>query len=89
MTGAGAGTRRTGGGDVPWALDGPEVLQLLGTDPAVGLDDSEAAARLAADGPNEVQTRRPVSLARSVLGQLTDTLIRRARGRGAADRGDR
>ncbi|SFE86746.1 cation-translocating P-type ATPase [Blastococcus tunisiensis] len=52
-----------------------EVLAELGVDPGTGLDDATAAARLAADGPNEVQTRRPVPLLRSVLGQLTDTLI--------------
>ena len=45
-----------------------------GCDPSRGLED-EAARRLAADGPNEIRTRRPVSLARSVAAQLRDTLI--------------
>ena len=64
----------TGRGEAPWTLSGAEVAHLLGTDPALGLDDAVAEARLASDGPNEVRTRKPVSLVRSVLGQLTDPL---------------
>jgi Ca2+-transporting ATPase len=59
----------------PWATEGRAVADQLGVDPRRGLDDDAAAARLAADGPNEVQTRRPISLGRSIAGQLTDTLI--------------
>ncbi len=59
----------------PWELGGAEVASAAGVDPAVGLTPEEAAARLAIDGPNEVQTRRPVSLARSVFVEVTDTLI--------------
>ncbi|MGY1704834.1 cation-translocating P-type ATPase [Geodermatophilus sp. SYSU D00697] len=62
-------------GSTPWALPPGEVAAAAAVDPATGLDDATAAARLAAEGPNEVQTHRPVSLARSVLTQLTDTLI--------------
>lgn len=59
----------------PWARAAAEVAAELGVDVRVGLGDARAAARLAADGPNEVQMRRPVPLLRSVLAQLTDTLI--------------
>ena len=59
----------------PWARAGAEVADELGADPGAGLDDAAAAARLAAEGPNEVTSRRPRSLLRSVLSQLTDTLI--------------
>ncbi|HEV7211512.1 MAG TPA: cation-transporting P-type ATPase [Blastococcus sp.] len=58
-----------------WELPGARVAGDLGVDPGRGLDAGTVAARLAQDGPNEVQTHRPVSLARSVGAQLTDTLI--------------
>ena len=59
----------------PWSRPAVEVAADLAVDPGTGLDDATAAARLAADGPNEVRGRRPVSLLRSVLGQLTNVLI--------------
>ena len=59
----------------PWSRPGPEVAAELDVDPLAGLDDATAATRLAAEGPNEVRSRRPVSLLRSVLGQLTNVLI--------------
>jgi Ca2+-transporting ATPase len=59
----------------PWSQPGAEVADELDVDPRTGLDDAAAAERLAADGPNEVTSRRPRSLLRSVLSQLTDTLI--------------
>jgi Ca2+-transporting ATPase len=59
----------------PWTRPAAEVAAELAVDPGTGLDDATAAARLAAEGPNEVQNRRPASLLRSVLAQLTDTLI--------------
>ncbi|GGR36639.1 cation-translocating P-type ATPase [Streptomyces roseolus] len=42
---------------------------------AAGLTATEAAGRLAADGPNEVAARRPVRLHSRVLAQLRDPLI--------------
>lgn len=42
---------------------------------AAGLTATEAARRLAADGPNEVAARRPVRLYSRVLAQLRDPLI--------------
>ena len=59
----------------PWALPAEQVAAALEVDPATGLDGATAAARLVADGPNEVRTHHPVSLARSVADQLRDTLI--------------
>ena len=74
---AGGGT--TGTGELvpaaPWSRSGAEVAEELDVDPRTGLGDDAAGARLAADGPNEVTSRRPRSLLRSVLAQLTDTLI--------------
>ncbi|MFQ1002413.1 HAD-IC family P-type ATPase [Modestobacter sp. SSW1-42] len=64
-----AGTAR------PWELPAPQVAADLHVDPAVGLDARTAADRLAAEGPNEVRTRRPVSLAGSVLTQLRDPMV--------------
>ena len=59
----------------PWTLPGQRVAEQLDVDPRTGLTHGEAAARLAAYGPNEVETRRPVTFARSLAGQLGDTLI--------------
>ncbi len=62
-------------GDAPWSVPPAELAKRLGIDTACGLDEAEAARRLASAGPNEIATRRPVSLARSVAAQLRDTLI--------------
>jgi Ca2+-transporting ATPase len=59
----------------PWTLPAAEVAAGFEVDLATGLDDVTAAARLVAEGPNEVQTRRPVPLVQSILRELTDTLI--------------
>jgi Ca2+-transporting ATPase len=59
----------------PWARPAAEVAAELDVDPRTGLDDASAATRLAADGPNEVRSRRPVSLLQTVLGQLRNVLI--------------
>ena len=59
----------------PWSRPGATVARELGVDPRAGLDGATVVERLAADGPNEVASRRPLSLLRSVLTQLTDTLI--------------
>ncbi|MFC7023005.1 cation-translocating P-type ATPase [Promicromonospora thailandica] len=52
-----------------------DVARELGVDPAVGLDDTEAARRLAADGPNELRSKPPVPLWRKVLDQFRDPLV--------------
>ena len=69
------GRTRSARARAPWSRPAAEVAEELGVDPRTGLDDATAAARLAADGPNEVASRRPRSLLRSVLAQLTDILI--------------
>ena len=76
VPGSAAG-ERTGGPTLtaPWTRAAAEVARGLDVDPGVGLTEGTAAARLAADGPNEVTHRRRLSLLRSVLAQLTDTLI--------------
>ncbi|WP_166136370.1 cation-translocating P-type ATPase [Nocardioides ochotonae] len=56
-------------------LDAESVAADLGVDPATGLDAEEAARRLAADGPNELQQRPPVPAWRRVLAQFQDPLI--------------
>lgn len=47
----------------------------LGTDPVTGLTSSEAAARLAADGPNELTATPPPPLWRKILAQFQDPLV--------------
>ena len=42
-----------------WARRPAELVELLGTDPARGLDDAEARARLAVTGPNELPETPP------------------------------
>ena len=59
----------------PWARPGDEVAHVAGTDPVRGLAEPEAAARLAAGGPNEVSARRTTPVHRLVLAQLTDAMI--------------
>ena len=56
-------------------LDAESVAAGLGVDPATGLGADEAARRLAADGPNELQQRPPVPAWRRVLAQFQDPLI--------------
>jgi P-type Ca2+ transporter type 2C len=59
----------------PSLRDGVDVARDLGVDPTVGLSATEAARRLAADGPNELQPKPPVPLWRKVLAQFRDPLI--------------
>ncbi|WP_419707234.1 cation-translocating P-type ATPase [Promicromonospora sp. NFX87] len=59
----------------PSLREADDVARDLGVDPAVGLDDAEAARRLAADGPNELRSRPPVPLWRKVLEQFRDPLV--------------
>jgi Ca2+-transporting ATPase len=59
----------------PSLREAADVAHELGVDPAVGLDDAEAARRLAADGPNELRSRPPVPLWRKVLEQFRDPLV--------------
>lgn len=44
-----------------WAAELPDLVQLLATDSQQGLSPEEAARRLAADGPNELQRGADIS----------------------------
>lgn len=59
----------------PHRADIDEVLTGLDVDPARGLDVEVAAARLAADGPNELRAKPPVPLWRRILAQFRDPLV--------------
>ncbi len=52
-----------------------EVARLTGTDIGSGLTSDEAAARLAADGPNSLTPRKTVSWQRRLLLQFADPLV--------------
>jgi P-type Ca2+ transporter type 2C len=54
---------------------GVEVASRGGTDPGTGLTATEAARRLAAGGPNEVEQRAGTPVWRLAVRQLTDTII--------------
>jgi Mg2+-importing ATPase len=57
-----------------WALEPRELLRVLKARPT-GLSSTEAAERLRAHGPNELQEGRPLSRARVLLAQLRSPLL--------------
>jgi potassium/sodium efflux P-type ATPase len=59
----------------PWARDGSGVVAALGTDPAGGLSDDEAAARLERYGPNRLESQPRVPWWRRFLRQFQSPLI--------------
>jgi len=59
----------------PWRRDAADVAAALGTDPGSGLSAAEAAARLAAHGPNALRSAAPVPAWRRVLAQFADPLV--------------
>ncbi|HEY8474820.1 MAG TPA: cation-translocating P-type ATPase [Natronosporangium sp.] len=59
----------------PSVADVPAVARALGTDPEQGLSGDEAARRLAATGPNEIQPAPPEPRWRKWLRQFQDPLI--------------
>ena len=59
----------------PSVVDVAEVVRLLGTDIALGLTPEDAAGRLAADGPNELDAAPITPTWRKVLAQFQDPLI--------------
>ena len=59
----------------PFARSGGEVAQDLGTDASKGLSAVTAAERLAADGPNELETIAPTPLWKRFFAQFTDPLV--------------
>ena len=52
-----------------------DILRALGTSIETGLPASEAAAKLDAIGPNEIEGDQPPTFFRLVLHQLTDLMI--------------
>ena len=61
--------------DAPWRRDAADVAAKLATDVRRGLSSSEAEARLALFGPNELAATEPVPAWRKVLAQFADPLI--------------
>jgi P-type Ca2+ transporter type 2C len=59
----------------PHAAEVEEVARELGSDPARGLGATEAKARLARYGANELQSADPVRAGRILLGQLTSPML--------------
>ena len=59
----------------PSTLGAPDVVAALGSDPEIGLSSSEAAARLAGVGPNELAAREGTSAWRRFLAQFADPLV--------------
>jgi len=59
----------------PWLQEATEVADALSTDPRSGLSTEEAARRLEAHGPNELESELPVPEWRKFLSQFTDPLI--------------
>ncbi|MGZ5496116.1 MAG: cation-transporting P-type ATPase, partial [Candidatus Aminicenantales bacterium] len=57
------------------SLDVADALKTLATDPRQGLDDDEAARRLAANGPNELKKEDRISPWTIFLGQFKNILI--------------
>ncbi len=58
-----------------WNLSPQDVTTSLGTDPAQGLSEAEAARRLAANGPNELPGKPPTPAWRRLLAHLNDPLV--------------
>jgi Ca2+-transporting ATPase len=81
VTAGEAAGRRPGTGPVlsadtdPAVIEVHEVCRLLGTDPVRGLPGAEAARRLAAGGPNEIQAEPAVPAWRKILAQFQNPLI--------------
>ena len=59
----------------PTVRPAADVAAALGVDASVGLSATEALARLAADGPNELRSKPPVPLWRKVLREFKDPLV--------------
>jgi len=60
----------------PWhSLTPAEAAEKLGTDPAAGLSAADAARRLAADGPNTLDTGGGVSIGALVWAQVANPMV--------------
>ncbi len=69
------GTNTPSALDDPSMLDVDEVARICGADLDNGLSSSEAARRLARDGPNELRAAPPTPFWRRILAQFQDPLI--------------
>ncbi len=65
----------TGQIPIPWSLDRDVVIESADSDETRGLSDEKAAQRLAATGPNVLETARPTSALQVFLRQFADWLI--------------
>ncbi len=70
-----AEARRSAPPDDPSLIDIADLALALGTDLDRGLGAQEAAARLRANGPNELRAVPPVALWRRALAQFQDPLV--------------
>jgi len=61
--------------DSPYRVNVDEVVNALGSNIARGLDEREASARLARDGPNALAAKRPVPAWRKFLAQFQNVLV--------------
>ena len=61
--------------DSPSSKEPADIAKVLGVDTEKGLTTQEAAARLAKNGPNELQSAPPTPAWRRVLAQFQDPLI--------------
>jgi magnesium-transporting ATPase (P-type) len=59
----------------PYALEPDRVVLAFGTDAARGLTSADAAARLARDGPNELERAHGPAYGRIVARQLVEPLV--------------
>jgi P-type Ca2+ transporter type 2C len=59
----------------PWSADAAAVAEQLGTDAERGLSSADAAARLAAHGPNRLEAQAPVPAWRRLAAQFRSPLV--------------
>ena len=59
----------------PYEIDAAELTGRLGTDPRGGLSPSEAAERLRADGPNELEERPGPTVWQLLIAQFNNFLV--------------
>ena len=74
----------------PWTLAPAAAAAAFKTDPVAGLTPVDAAARLARDGPNELEREPATPMWRLVLAQFDDMLVKareEREGEGGAARG--
>ena len=59
----------------PHAFPADQVAHALHVDPARGLSEQEASARLAREGPNELEPREPPSVWTTIFGAATEPFV--------------